>query len=186
MAGRKKNSAIVDRDTKVIFGIEITNLPETINESDISYEWYEATDEDRGDEVLSEEKECEVSVKSYQGYVCTISVNGEYRESRYFYVKMNPDIITEISLDGKLIDDSIEVDSFEELYGKKLSVKASNKLNGNDKFSYQWYQEGEEQNKVLSNTNEVILTKDILSGTEVELYCKVTNEKIFQVMNIYI
>ena len=66
---------------------------------------------------------------------------------------MNPDIITEISLDGKLIDDSIEVDSFEELYGKKLSVKASNKLNGNDKFSYQWYQEGEEQNKVLSNTN---------------------------------
>ena len=177
--GRKeeKNSAIVDRDTKVIFGIEITNLPETINESDISYEWYEATDEDRGDEVLSEEKECEVSVKSYQGYVCTISVNGEYRESRYFYVKMNPDIITEISLDGKLIDDSIEVDSFEELYGKKLSVKASNKLNGNDKFSYQWYQEGEEQNKVLSNTNEVILTKDILSGTEVELYCKVTNEK---------
>ena len=147
--GRKeeKNSAIVDRDTKVIFGVEITNLPETINESDISYEWYEATDEDRGDEVLSEEKECEVSVKSYQGYVCTISVNGEYRESRYFYVKMNPDIITEISLDGKLIDDSIEVDSFEELYGKKLSVKASNKLNGNDKFSYQWYQEGEEQNK---------------------------------------
>lgn len=177
--GRKeeKNSAIVDRDTKVIFGVEITNLPETINESDISYEWYEATDEDRGDEVLSEEKECEVSVKSYQGYVCTINVNGEYRESRYFYVKMNPDIITEISLDGKLIDDSIEVDSFEELYGKKLSVKASNKLNGNDKFSYQWYQEGEEQNKVLSNTNEVILTKDILSGTEVELYCKVTNEK---------
>ena len=58
-----------------------------------------------------------------------------------------------------------------------MSVKASNKLNGNDKFSYQWYQEGEEQNKVLSNTNEVILTKDILSGTEVELYCKVTNEK---------
>jgi hypothetical protein len=180
----QKRSATVDEGTKISLGVDVTNLPETIKESDISYEWHKASDGDYGDDIISREKEFTFSAGQwYQEYICLINVNGEYRGSKYFSVDINPNITAEIFIDGKLTDRDIEVESFEELYGKKLSVKAKNKVDANDSFSYKWYLN--EEDKDLSDTSELILTKDILSGNEVSLCCTVTNKE-GAVRNIYV
>lgn len=184
------DSIEVDSGTKVTLGVDIKKLPESIKESDLSYKWYKSSGEGASDEALSNEKEYTISsiVSSSEGeYSCDIMANGECKCTVWISIEVNPDITADISIDDKSADKyrnndyGINVDSFEELYGKKVSIKAKNRLNSKDEFSYKWYKteydEGDE-GELLSETNEFILTKDVLSNdTSVCLYCLVTNKE---------
>ena len=189
--GVKENSngTQVDTGTEVTMGVDIEELPESIKESDISYEWYKTSWGEADGESLSNKKECTVTSTSSGGeYICKIKVNGKDESDYTFYIDTNPDITADISVDSKSINNyennnyGMGVDSFDELYGKKVSIKAKNRLNAEDEFSYKWYktwhdENYEEKEELLSETNEITLTKDLLSDdTHIYLYCLVTNK----------
>ena len=190
--GVKENSngTQVDTGTEVTMGVNIEEIPESIKESDISYEWYKTLWGEADGESLSNKKECTVTpTSSGEEYICKIKVNGKYESDYTFYIDINPDITADISVDSKSIDKyedndyGMGVDSFEELYGKKVSIKAKNRLNAEDEFSYKWYriwydENYEEKEELLSETNEFTLTKDVVSDdTNIYLYCLVTNKE---------
>ena len=179
----------VDTGTKVTMGVSVKELPESIKESDLSYEWYKSSEGESNSEKLSDKKECTViPTASDEEYLCKIKVNGKDKISEWFYMDVYPDITADISIDGKLINKDkdnnyeISVDSFEELYGKKVSIEAKNKRNADDEFSYKWYKVSEEgledKEELLSETKEFTLTKNILSDERIGmLYCLVTNKE---------
>lgn len=178
----------VDKGDKVTLGVKVSDLPEGIKEDDISYEWYERTEDDdpaEDGDIICKDKECTISsISAYTMYKCRLMIDGKrlINWDVEFYIYINPDITTEISVNGEKLgahDSWFGVDSFEELYNKKVTIKATDKTNPGAKFNYEWFKTDEDGEKVesISTTSECVLTKEILSEDEVYLRCVITDEE---------
>lgn len=176
----------VDKGSKVTFGVKVSNLPEGIKEEDIEYEWYKENEEDPSEDgsIVGSGQEYTIdSIYKETKYKCRLKVDGKclVNWDIAFYIYINPDITTEITVNGKKLgthESSVYVDSFEELYGKDITIKALDKTNPSAKFIYEWFKEDEEneESQRISKTSECQLTKEILSGQDVNLYCIITDE----------
>lgn len=177
----------VNKGDKITLGVKVSDLPEGIKEDDISYEWYERTEDDDPTEdgdIVCKEREYTTSVSTDTDYRCRLMVNGErlVNWDVGFDIHINPDITTEISVNGEKLgahDSWFGVNSFEELYNKKVTIKATDKTNPDAKFNYEWFKTDADEDKAesISSTSECILTKEILSDDEVYLYCVVTDKE---------
>ena len=174
----ERGSISVDKGDKVTLGVNVSDLPEGIEENDISYKWYNV-----GNVVCTEKEYTFASISKPAEITCIVMMNGKtlMNGNMTFYISINPDITTEISVNGEKVgmNGSFGVDSFEELYNKKVTIKATDKTNPNAKFNYEWFKTDEDENvsKSISKSNECILTKDLLSSSDVNLYCIITDEK---------
>lgn len=170
----------VDKGSEVTLGINVSDLPEDIKKEDIEYEWYEGDDEEP---VYKGQEYTISSVSENKDYCCRLMVNGERLVDWDvgFHIYINPDVTTEMTVNGEKLDaysSSVGVKSFEELYDKDITIKATDKTNPNAKFTYEWFKSNgeDEDSQSISKTNKCRLTKEILSGYDVNLYCIITDE----------
>lgn len=173
----------VDKGSEVTLGINVSDLPEGIKKEDIEYEWYEGDDFEDEEPVYKGQEYTISSVSENKDYHCRLMVNGERLVdwSVGFYIYINPDVTTEITVNGEKLDahsSSVGVKSFEELYDKDITIKATDRTNPNAKFTYEWFKSNgeDEDDQSISKTNKCRLTKEILSGYDVNLYCIITDE----------
>ena len=172
----------VDKGSEVTLGINVSDLPEDIKKEDIEYEWYEGDVFEDEEPVYKGQEYTISSVSENKEYHCYLMVNGEKLVdwSVGFYIYINPDVTTEMTVNGEKLDasSSVGVKSFEELYDKDITIKATDKTNSNAKFTYEWFKSNgeDEDGQSISKTNKCRLTKEILSGYDVNLYCIITDE----------
>ena len=172
----------VDKGSEVTLGINVSDLPEDIKKEDIEYEWYEGDVFEDEEPVYKGQEYTISSVSENKEYHCYLMVNGEKLVdwSVGFYIYINPDVTTEMTVNGEKLDasSSVGVKSFEELYDKDITIKATDKTNPNAKFTYEWFKSNgeDEDGQSISKTNKCRLTKEILSGYDVNLYCIITDE----------
>ena len=173
----------VDKGSEVTLGINVSDLPEDIKKEDIEYEWYEGDVFEDEEPVYKGQEYTISSVSENKDYHCRLMVNGERLVDWNvgFYIHINPDVTTEITVNGEKLDadgSSVGVKSFEELYDKDIIIKATDRTNPNAKFTYEWFKSNgeDEDGQSISKTNKCRLTKEILSGYDVNLYCIITDE----------
>lgn len=173
----------VDKGSEVTLGINVSDLPEDIKKEDIEYEWYEGDVFEDEEPVYKGQEYTISSVSENKDYHCRLMVNGEQLVDWNvgFYIHINPDVTTEITVNGEKLDadgSSVGVKSFEELYDKDIIIKATDRTNPNAKFTYEWFKSNgkDEDGQSISKTNKCRLTKEILSGYDVNLYCIITDE----------
>lgn len=173
----------VDKGSEVTLGINVSDLPEDIKKEDIEYEWYEGDVFEDEEPVYKGQEYTISSVSENKDYYCRLMVNGEplVDWNVGFYIHINPDVTTEITVNGEKLDadgSSVGVKSFEELYDKDIIIKATDRTNPNAKFTYEWFKSNgeDEDGQSISKTNKCRLTKEILSGYDVNLYCIITDE----------
>lgn len=172
----------VDKGSEVTLGINVSDLPEDIKKEDIEYEWYEGDVFEDEEPVYKGQEYTISSVSENKEYHCYLMVNGEQLVdwSVGFHIYINPDVTTEMTVNGEKLDasSSVGVKSFEELYDKDITIKATDKTNPNAKFTYEWFKSNgeDEDGQSISKTNKCRLTKEILSGYDVNLYCIITDE----------
>lgn len=187
----KWGTIYVDKGDKVTFGIDVSDFPEDIKEEDISYKWYDTTE---GVDCVCEKKEYTIaSISQPTECTCILMANGKplMGGNVQFHIDINPDITTEVFVDDeKVDDDSFGVDSFEELYNKKVMIKAKDKTNPDAKFDYEWFKVDENgEEKSISKNSECTLLKELLSESNINLYCIIKNEEGYNQrvdLNLYV